>query len=100
MAQESRQFVFEYENEDHTLGNLLQSYLLNNVDAAYVAYTVPHPLEKKCNLVLSVKDTCEKNPNRVLKEQIDVIISDVKKLRENFKTALRSEVSSEASSNQ
>lgn len=50
-------------NENHTLGNLLQSYvykycILDNSDGElkYVAYDIPHPLEKITVLRLSLKN--------------------------------------------
>ncbi|KAL1977665.1 hypothetical protein VTN31DRAFT_524 [Thermomyces dupontii] len=42
--------MFILNKEDHTLGNLLRSRLLQNRHVTFSAYRVPHPLEHKMEL--------------------------------------------------
>ena len=65
-------FDFVFKNQDHTLGNLLQTWIdQNRVDATevtYVGYMVPHPLRDEMVLTIGVGDGQEVTARRVLKE--------------------------------
>ncbi|EZF25817.1 hypothetical protein H112_01848 [Trichophyton rubrum D6] len=41
---------FQFEGEDHTLGNALRYVIMKNPDVEFCGYTMPHPSEAKMNL--------------------------------------------------
>lgn len=73
------------QNENHTLGNLLQSYILetddtNNVD--FVAYNLPHPLKNFIKLRISVKDDTVESVKNHINKAISYINNINKVLRD------------------
>ncbi|KAA6393255.1 MAG: DNA-directed RNA polymerase II subunit RPB11 [Streblomastix strix] len=40
--------IFEFQLEDHTIGNLLRMQLLRYPQVLFAAYQMPHPLENVC----------------------------------------------------
>ena len=48
-----------FTNEDHTLGNLLQTWISENKADVFVGYKVPHPLRPEMILRLGVKEDSE-----------------------------------------
>ena len=60
---EMKGFDFVFQNEDHTLGNLLQTFMEQNmVDSkqiSFVGYKVPHPLRDEMLLRVGVEDGME-----------------------------------------
>lgn len=67
----------EFENEDHTIGNLLQKTLNKNPEVVFAGYKMEHPLEKKINLKITTK-TAE--PTMVLKKTIEKLIGELDEL--------------------
>jgi DNA-directed RNA polymerase subunit L len=69
-------FDFLFRNQDHTLGNLLQTYLeQNHMDATgdstkitYVGYDIPHPLRDEMLLRIGVEDGQESTARKALGE--------------------------------
>jgi DNA-directed RNA polymerase subunit D len=69
-------FDFLLRNHDHTLGNLIQTYLANNHMEAqegktritYVGYTVPHPLRDEMLLRIGVEDGSEGTARKAFAE--------------------------------
>lgn len=70
-------FDFLIRGHDHTLGNMLQTYLVNNhMDTApegktkitYAGYTVPHPLRDEMLLRIGVDDGSEKTARKAFAE--------------------------------
>lgn len=73
-------FDFLFKGHDHTLGNLLQTWLVeNHVDAAgggadaktpiaYAGYTIPHPLRDEMLLRIGVADGKEETARKALAE--------------------------------
>ena len=51
--------TYIFNNEDHTLGNLLRTVLSGHSNVEFVGYSIPHPSESKINLRLQTlsKDT-------------------------------------------
>lgn len=47
-------FDFIFERSDDTLGNILQSYGIHDKDIKYIGYHVPHPLDRKLYIRLSM----------------------------------------------
>ena len=96
--------VFTFENEDHTLGALLQQELLENRDVVFAGYIVEHPLEKVFKLKIQTKmDQLDQefpkletenesevfpSPSEVLKETIDNLIEQLDVIKETFEESL------------
>jgi DNA-directed RNA polymerase subunit L len=64
-----RELLLEIWGEDHTLGNMLAKEALRHPDVTYAAYRIPHPLQDKLELYITVKEGSD--PGRVLKEVCD-----------------------------
>ena len=69
-------YDFIFYDEDDTLGNLLQTYIFNEKNIEYVAYVIPHPLDNKMLLRISINNTDNiddylKIINNILKKIID-----------------------------
>lgn len=47
---------FEFEAEDHTLGNALRYMIMKNPDVELCGYSIPHPSEAKMNLRIQTYD--------------------------------------------
>jgi len=76
-------YDFVFENSDETLGNIVQSYGLRNKDIHYIAYQVPHPLDKRLYIRISL---VKENSERKEYEKIVIgIMSDVIKILESLK---------------
>lgn len=78
--------VFTFENEDHTLGTLLQEELLLDPDVTFSGYIAPHPLEKVIKLKVQVKevfdeDSGEKIPTKIPKE---ALLEAIERLKDKF----------------
>jgi len=41
---------FEFEGEDHTLGNALRYIIMKNPEVEFCGYSIPHPSEAKMNV--------------------------------------------------
>jgi DNA-directed RNA polymerase subunit L len=65
-------FDFVFQKQDHTLGNLLASYidlyLLDGSRVTYVSYTVPHPLRDEMLLRIGIAGGQQVDARRVLSE--------------------------------
>ena len=75
----------EFDQEDHTLGSLLQQYLLNNKNVLFAAYNVPHPLVKKFKLTYMLKDPKIDSYT----EEIRNIIRDLDTIEKDFKNLVK-----------
>jgi len=69
--------TIEVENETHTLGNLIQSYLSLHPDVEFCAYRNPHPLIEKIEFKIQTKDNDLGTLNRALKDTISVLINTI-----------------------
>lgn len=58
-----------YDNEDHTLGNLIRHKLLSDPSVIFAAYNVPHPLKRTVEVRVQTVD----NPAQ---ESIDAAIEN------------------------
>jgi len=73
-----------FENSDETLGNIIQTYGLRDKDIAYIAYQIPHPLDKRLLIRISLEnkdasiDVYGKKVINILEKVID-ILEDLKK---------------------
>jgi len=52
--------------EDHTIGNMIVKEALKHPNVTYAAYRIPHPLQDRLEIYLSVKEGCD--PVAVFKE--------------------------------
>ena len=55
--------TYVFNNEDHTLGNMLRVVLSGHSDVEFVGYSIPHPSESVMNMRLQ---TFTKDTNEVL----------------------------------
>ncbi|KAF1933730.1 RBP11-like subunits of RNA polymerase [Didymella exigua CBS 183.55] len=47
---------FQFDGEDHTLGNALRYIIMKNPDVEFCGYSIPHPSETKMNLRIQTYD--------------------------------------------
>jgi len=47
---------FEFEGEDHTLGNALRYVIMKNPEVEFCGYSIPHPSEAKMNVRIQTYD--------------------------------------------
>lgn len=78
---------FIFENEDHTLGSLLQQELLKDNNVHYAGYIIDHPFEKKMRIEIKTygqrpKDALTNSINNILKK-LDIVKSEYIKAKEN-----------------
>ncbi|KAL1953107.1 hypothetical protein VTO42DRAFT_3587 [Malbranchea cinnamomea] len=48
---------FQFDGEDHTLGNALRYVIMKNPEVEFCGYTIPHPSEAKMNLRIQTYDS-------------------------------------------
>ena len=65
-------YDFVFKKQDHTLGNLLQTWIDQNVidngDVNFAGYVCPHPLRDEMVFTIGVIDGQESTARRILKE--------------------------------
>lgn len=79
MSTISKTFLFE--NEDDTIGNLLQSELLKDNEVIFAGYIRPHLLENYIKLDITV--SANNDPNKKLLQAIQKIKNKINKLQIN-----------------
>ncbi|KAI9677543.1 MAG: RNA polymerase subunit AC19 [Caeruleum heppii] len=47
---------FQFEGEDHTLGNALRYMIMKNPEVEFCGYSIPHPSEAKMNVRIQTYD--------------------------------------------
>jgi DNA-directed RNA polymerase subunit L len=82
-----REYMFELDGEDHTMGSLLQHYLQLDERVDTVYYSKPHPLEDK--ITVYVKLAVETDPIEVFKGALERIASEAKEFREKLLEAYK-----------
>ena len=75
-----RELLLEIWGEDHTLGNLIAKEALKHPDVTYAAYRIPHPLQDKLEIYITVKEG--KDPGQVFIEVCDKIKEYLREFRE------------------
>lgn len=78
--------TYVFNNEDHTLGNLLRTILSGHSNVEFVGYSIPHPSETKMNLRLQ---TLSQDTNDVLNDSLRTVQNITKTLREKFQQAVK-----------
>lgn len=80
---------FEFEKEDHTLGNALRYIIMKNPDVEFCGYSIPHPSEERMNIRIqtydnvSVYDVLEKGLNDLM-DLCDVVMDKFTIARDEF----------------
>lgn len=69
-------------DEDHTMGNLLRSTLLEDDTVKYAGYQIVHPLTGGIRLIVETK---EGEPRKALLRAISKIDADTNEFKEKFK---------------
>lgn len=76
--------IIKFEREDHTLGNLLRSQLLQDSRVIFAAYKVEHPLF--ANFLLRIQTEEGYSPKEALKNACSAILHQLTVLQQKFKT--------------
>lgn len=89
-ASDSNVVSIVIEDEDHTLGNLMQAmtynYMIRDQESpkvSYVGYFMPHPLENIVVLKLKINDSSV-TPQQVLKDTCSVVRKNLEELRASW----------------
>ena len=77
--------TYSFQNEDHTLGNILRYMLMNDRNTLFCGYSIPHPSEDVMNIRLQTK---EENTNQIMGRAMDRVIEIGDILSNKFKKAL------------
>ncbi|KKZ61284.1 DNA-directed RNA polymerase I and III subunit RPAC2 [[Emmonsia] crescens] len=73
---------FQFDKEDHTLGNALRYVIMKNPEVEFCGYTMPHPSEAKMNLRIQTYDTT--NVFAVLEKGFDDLMDLCDTVTETF----------------
>ena len=78
--------TYSFQNEDHTLGNILRYMLMKDTNTLFCGYSIPHPSEDLMNIRLQTRN---ENTNKVMEKAMDRVneIGDI--LTNKFKKALK-----------
>ncbi|KAK8729490.1 hypothetical protein OTU49_008500 [Cherax quadricarinatus] len=77
--------TFVINGEDHTLGNALKHFIVQNPAVEFCGYTVPHPMERKIHIRIQTWDT-------PAVEVLHQALKDLKKQNEAVKKLIQDEV--------
>ncbi|KAK9468847.1 DNA-directed RNA polymerase [Lipomyces arxii] len=72
----------KFEREDHTLGNLLRSQLLQDPKVLFAAYKIEHPLF--ANFVMRLQTEEGYDPREALRNAILVLIAQLEQFKKEF----------------
>ncbi|HDI46311.1 MAG TPA: DNA-directed RNA polymerase subunit L [Candidatus Methanomethylia archaeon] len=86
-VEEENYLEVEIKGEDHTVGNLLRTLLLEDPSVRYAGYRVDHPLVG--NLVVAVRTDGSKSPVQAIVEALERAEARVKEFKEAFMKAER-----------
>ncbi len=73
------EIIIVIEGEDDTIGNLIAKSAVQHSNVVYATYRIPHPLERKVEIIISV------DKNADLGSTISEIIQNIKEQLEEFK---------------
>ncbi|KAF2715370.1 RBP11-like subunits of RNA polymerase [Pleomassaria siparia CBS 279.74] len=76
---------FQFDGEDHTLGNALRYTIMKNPDVEFCGYSIPHPSEDKMNLRIQTYDGV--SVYTVLEKGLDDLMAMCDVVEEKFKEA-------------
>ena len=80
--------TYSFQNEDHTLGNLLRNQIIKNKEVEFCAYSMPHPSEAICNVRIQVSEQSQVDSDKVLKSSLKRISKVCDVLSEKFALSL------------
>ena len=96
-------FDFMFRHQDHTLGNLLQTWISQNMmdggQVTYVGYKIPHPLRDEMLLRIAVKDNDEKTARDIIAQACRGCVTLFREMREAWITGLMGGTTSGSSGN-
>ncbi|KAF2246354.1 RBP11-like subunits of RNA polymerase [Trematosphaeria pertusa] len=81
---------FQFDGEDHTLGNALRYVIMKNPDVEFCGYSIPHPSEAKMNIRIQTYDgvsvyaVLEKGLQDLM-DMCDIVEDKFRAAREDFK---------------
>ena len=83
-------FDFIFEKNDETIGNVIQTYGIQDKDIHYIGYHIPHPLDRKLFIRISlVNDKATRNDyEKKMIEIMQHIISIIQVLKSDYLKAL------------
>lgn len=79
--------TFKVFKQDHTIANLLRSYLHENKSVIFAGYKVPHPLEPY--FILKVQTNGSLTPTDAVKQAAQSVIMTVSTLQKKFEDQFR-----------
>ncbi|KAK4691914.1 DNA-directed RNA polymerase II subunit RPB11, partial [Lecanoromycetidae sp. Uapishka_2] len=74
--------IFTFKKEDHTLGNMLRSRLLQSPHVSFAGYKVPHPLVSE--FILRIQTDGTLTPKAALQEACTGLVTDLATLSREF----------------
>ena len=74
--------IFDIYLEDHTLGNILQSELLKDLDVVFAGYKRPHPLVNK--IIVNVQTNNNSKPTDAMHKAINNLTTNITSLARTF----------------
>ena len=77
--------TYTFQNEDHTLGNILRYTLMKDPNTLFCGYSIPHPCEDLMNIRLQTRN---ENTNILMGKAMDRVIEISDILSDKFKNAL------------
>jgi DNA-directed RNA polymerase subunit L len=77
-------FDFIFEKSDDTIGNIVQTYGIQDKDIHYIGYHIPHPLDRKLFIRISLVN--EKAPRDAYEKKIIQIMQRIISILEGLKT--------------
>ena len=86
-------FTFEFKDQDHTMGNLLQTELLNDPNVTFAAYNKPHPSDNKILIRVDTKNPV--TPNVALNAALHRTLERLRYMRELFHKQMPSSTSTQ-----
>jgi len=81
-----REYKILVQGEDHTMGSLLQYFLLRDPRVELAYYRVPHPLQEAIEIYLKLREDAD--PIQVIEDALDKVIEIIKDADEKTRAAL------------
>lgn len=79
VIKEGKTFLeLKFDEDAHTILNILKKKLLEDSSVEFTGYNKPHPLKNESVLVIRTK---RKSPKKVLKEALNDVIKDLESLK-------------------
>ena len=79
--------MFVIEREDHTLGHMMRTQLLEDPNVLFGGYRVPHPLEPAIQIKVQTRIDGP-NPAQAFHSSLDTLLAELNTFEERFKVAV------------